>query len=147
MNDRTHTPIGPTQHRGSGGDATASGPIGVVLRLAIVALAMGSAYIHLTLGGLLFTLNAAGYLAGAVAMLAPIAIARRYRWLIRISLAAYAMTTIAAWVVDGPQFSLAYLAKAIELALITLLAVEFARDDGIGRVRRLFQSRSAGSPT
>ena len=145
MNDRTHTRTDPTQHRGSDGDVRSSEPIDIVLRLAIVALALGTAYIHLTLGGLLFTLNAAGYLVGAVAMIAPIA--RRYRWLIRIGLAAYAMTTIAAWAVDGPHFSLAYLAKAIELTLITLLAVEFARDDGIGRVRRLFQSRSAGSPT
>jgi hypothetical protein len=105
-------------------------PIDIVLRLAIVALALGTAYIHLTLGGLLFTLNAAGYLVGAVAMVVPIAIARRYRWLIRISLAAYAMTTIAAWAVDGAQYSTAYLAKVIELALIILLAVEFARRDG-----------------
>jgi hypothetical protein len=147
VNDRTHKPNAPTRDRGRDDDATSFGPIDIVLRVAIVALALGTTYIHLTLGGLLFTLNAAGYLVGAVAMVAPIAIARRYRWLIRIGLATYAMTTIAAWVVDGPHFSLAYLAKAIELALITLLAVEFARDDGIGRARRLFQSGSAGSPT
>ena len=146
MNLRNPTPERPIQPRRAD-DGVSSGPIDVALRLAIVALTLGTAYIHLTLGGLLFTLNAAGYSAGAVAMVAPVAIARRYRWVIRIGLAAYAMTTIAGWVVDGPHFSLAYLAKAIEIALITLLAVEFVRDDGIERVRRLFQSRSAGSPT
>ena len=34
---------------------------GVALRFGIVALALGTAYIHSTLGGLLFTLNAIGY--------------------------------------------------------------------------------------
>ena len=148
MNDRTHTRIDPTQYRRSDGDARSSGPIDIVLRLAIVALALGTAYIHLTLGGLLFTLNAAGYLVGAVAMAAPTAIARRYRWLIRISLAVYAMTTIVAWAVDGAQYSTAYLAKAIELALIILLAVEFARRDGdpVQRLRDLVRSLSGRTP-
>jgi hypothetical protein len=81
-------------------------------------------------------------------MVVPIAIARRYRWLIRISLAAYAMTTIAAWAVDGAQYSTAYLAKVIELALIILLAVEFARRDGdpVQRLRDLIRSLSGRTP-
>jgi hypothetical protein len=40
------------------------------------------------------------------------------------------MTTIIAWAIQGPYFPLAYLAKAIEIALITLLVVDFARMDG-----------------
>ena len=36
-------------------------PAAVALRVAIVGLALGTAYIHATLGGLLFTLNALGY--------------------------------------------------------------------------------------
>jgi hypothetical protein len=113
----------------------------IILRLAIVALSLGTAYIHATLGGLLFTLNAIGYLVGAVAMVAPIAIARRYRWLIRIGLAGYAVTTIGAWALDGPDYPTAYLAKAIEVALITLLAIEFVRRDGnpIDRMRELLR--------
>ncbi len=102
----------------------------IVLRLGIVALTLSTAYIHLTLGGVLFTLNAVGYLVGAAAMVVPVAFAVRFRWLIRIGLAAYAATTIAAWAIDGPYYSTAYLAKAIELALIALLAIDFIRRDG-----------------
>ena len=106
----------------SGGD--------IALRVAIVALALSTAYIHLTLGGLRFTLNATGYVVLAAAMIAPIAIAVRYRWLIRLALAGYAATTIVAWAVEGAFYSTAYLAKAIELALIALLAIDIARRDG-----------------
>ena len=108
-------------------------PLGVgdiVLRMAIVALTLATAFIHLTLGGELFTLNAAGYVVWAAALVVPLAIAVRYRWLIRIGLAGYAATTIAAWAIDPIFFSTAYLAKGIELAVIGLLAVDFARRDG-----------------
>lgn len=114
----------------SGGD--------MVLRVAIVALALSTAYIHSTLGGLRFTLNAAGYIALAIAMIAPIALAVRYRWLIRLALAGYAATTIVGWAVEGPYYSTAYVAKAIELALIALLVIDIARRDGnpVERLRR-----------
>ena len=103
---------------------------------------MGTAYIHLTLGGVLFTLNAIGYVVGAVAMVIPLGIAVRYRWLIRIGLAGYAATTIVGWAIDPIFYSTAYLAKAIEVALITLLGIDFARRDGnpIERIRREIQS-------
>lgn len=100
------------------------------IRLAIVGLVLGTAYIHSTLGGMLFTLNALGYLVAAAAIVAPIAIASRYRWFIRIGLMGYAATAIAAWAVQGPYYSTAYLAKGIEIALITLLVVDFVRFDG-----------------
>jgi hypothetical protein len=41
---------------------------GLALTAAIVELTLTTAYIHLTLGGLLFTLNADGYFALAVAI-------------------------------------------------------------------------------
>lgn len=114
----------------------------IVLRVAIVALTLATAYIHLTLGGLLFTLNGIGYLVGATAMVAPIAIAVRYRWLVRIGLAAYAAATIVGWVIDPVFYSTAYVAKAIEFALIALLAIDFVRRDGnpIERIRREIRS-------
>jgi hypothetical protein len=117
-----------------------------VLRVAIVALTLATAYIHLTLGGLLFTLNAIGYLVGAVAMVIPLGIAVRYRWLIRIGLAGYAATTIGGWVIDPIFYSTAYLAKAIEAALIALLAIDIARRDGnpIERIRELLRRLIAG---
>jgi hypothetical protein len=102
----------------------------VALRAAIVGLALGTAYIHSTLGGLLFTLNALGYVTFAVAMVIPLALAVRFRWAIRLALIAYAMTTIAGWAIQGPYYSTAYIAKAIEVALIVAVAVDFARMDG-----------------
>jgi plastocyanin len=101
-----------------------------VLRAAIVGLALGTAYIHSTLGGVLFTLNAIGYLVLAVAMVAPLAIASRFRWVVRITLAGYAASTIVGWAIQGPFYATAYVAKAIELALIVLLAIDFVRLDG-----------------
>jgi hypothetical protein len=105
-------------------------PLDVVIRIAIVGLTLGTAYIHSTLGGPLFTLNAVGYLVAAVAVVVPLGLAIRFRWFVRLGLMAYAATAIVAWAVQGPYYSTAYIAKAIEIALITLLAVDFARMDG-----------------
>ena len=102
----------------------------VVLRAAIVVLALSTAYIHSTLGGLLFTLNALGYVAAAVAMVIPLALAVRFRWIVRLGLMGYAVTTILGWAIQGPYYETAYVAKAIEVALIVLVAVDFARMDG-----------------
>jgi len=105
-------------------------PLDVVIRIAIVGLTLGTAYIHSTLGGLLFTLNAAGYVVAAVAIVIPLGLAIRFRWFVRIGLMGYAATAIAAWAVQGPYYSTAYIAKAIEVGLIALLAIDFARMDG-----------------
>jgi hypothetical protein len=105
-------------------------PLDVVIRIAIVGLILGTAYIHSTLGGLLFTLNALGYLVAAVAIVVPFGPAIRFRWFIRLGLMGYAATAIVAWAVQGPYYSTAFIAKGIEVALITLLAVDFARMDG-----------------
>ena len=105
-------------------------PLDVVIRIAIVGLTLATAYIHSTLGGLLFTLNALGYLVAAAAMAIPLGLAIRFRWFIRLGLMGYAATAIVAWAVQGPYYPTAYVAKAIEVVLITLLAVDFARLDG-----------------
>lgn len=117
---------------------TALRPVDVAIRAAIVALVLTTAYIHSTLGGLLFTLNALGYVAAAVAMVIPLALAVRFRWFIRIGLMGYAATAIVAWAIMGPYFSTAYIAKAVEVSLIVLLAIDFARHDGspVSVVRR-----------
>jgi hypothetical protein len=110
----------------------------VAVRAAIVALTLATGYIHFTLGGLLFTLNATGYAVAAVAMIIPLALAVRFRWVIRIGLIGYAATAIIAWAMMGPYFSTAYIAKGIEVALIVLVAIDFARHDGspVAVVRR-----------
>jgi len=105
-------------------------PLDVVIRIAIVGLTLGTAYIHSTLGGLLFTLNALGYLVAAAAVVIPLGIAIRFRWFVRLGLMAYAATAIVAWAVQGPYYTTAYIAKAIEVTLISLLAIDFVRMDG-----------------
>ena len=117
----------------------------VAIRAGIVVLALSTAYIHSTLGGLLFTLNAIGYVTAAVAMVIPLALAVRFRWAIRLGLIGYAMTTILGWAIQGPYYETAYIAKAIEVALIVLVAVDFARMDGnpVAVVKRELASFSA----
>jgi len=105
-------------------------PVDIALRAAIVGLTLATASIHASLGGLLFTANAIGYVVLATAMVAPLALASRLRGVVRISLAGYAATTILGWAIQGPFYSTAYVAKVIELVVIVLLAIEFARFDG-----------------
>ena len=110
---------------------------GVALRFGIVALTLGTAYIHSTLGGLLFTLNATGYAVFAIAMIVPISLAVRFRWLIRLGLMGYAATAIFMWAIQGPYYQTAFIAKGIEVALIALVAIDFVRADGnpVAKVR------------
>jgi hypothetical protein len=102
----------------------------VLLRVAIVVLTLSTAYIHYTLGGMMFLANAAGYLVFAAAMVAPLGIASRYRWLIRAALIVFAVLTIGGWMMFGARIWLGYLDKGIEIVLIALLFVEMLRYDG-----------------
>ena len=117
----------PTVHARIAGEVPA---LDILLRSGIVALAIATGAIHLTLGGLLFTMNGLGYFVAAVAMVGPLAIAIRFRWLVRLGLIGYAATTIVGWYLMGPRYETAYVAKAIEVALIALLAIEVGRHDG-----------------
>jgi flagellar motor component MotA len=47
-----------------------------------------------------------------------------------VGLIGYAAATIIGWAIQGPYFTTAYIAKAIEVTLIVVLAVDFARMDG-----------------
>jgi hypothetical protein len=111
----------------------ASRVAGIGLSAGIVELTLVTAYIHATLGGWLFTLNAIGYvaLAGAivVAGVAPPWLAR-FGWLPRIGLAGYTAATIGAYLVIGPYFALGWIAKGIEVAILTLLAADLVRRYG-----------------
>ena len=104
--------------------------MGIALRAGIVALTLATAYIHLTLGSMLFLANAAGYTVLAIAMTVPLQLFARHRWLIRAALFAFTTATIVGWAVMGPRFFLAYLDKGIEVVLIALLVVEMVRYDG-----------------
>src|SRR4051812_25220849 len=80
--------------------------VGVALRVTIVSLALASAYIHFTLGSLLFLANAAGYTVLAVAMVLPGAFMVRNRWIVRAALAGFTSVTIIGWAMIGPRFML-----------------------------------------
>jgi hypothetical protein len=109
----------------------ASRAFGAMLTFGIVALALTTGYVHFGLGGLLFTLNAIGYLGLAalyiVASAAPHPLIARFSWFPRVALAGYAALTIAAWAIQGPYFPLAYFAKGVEVALIGLITVDVFR--------------------
>lgn len=98
---------------------------GALLTLVIIELTLATAYIHLSLGGLLFTLNGIGYvgLATAYAVTATVPILRRFGWLAQIGLAGYAALTIGAYLVIGPYFDLGWIAKGIEVAIVGLVIV------------------------
>jgi hypothetical protein len=119
---------------------------GALLTTAIVGLTLATAYIHLTLGGVLFTLNGLGYIGLAALVVigaaAPIAIVERFSWFPRLALAGYTALTIAGYLVMGPYFSLGFIAKGIEVALITLLVVDVIRVYGspVGLVRTALAS-------
>ena len=121
----------------------------VGLRTIVVVLTLATAAIHASLGGLLFMANAAGYGVLALAMVSPGPPAR-WRWLVRLALIGFTAATILGWVAMGPRFGLAYLDKAIEIALIGVLLVEQWRADGgpVGvyrRTRRLVNAMLGGS--
>ena len=119
---------------------------GVLLTAAIVGLTLATAYIHLSLGGLLFTLNGLGFigLAGLVVIgaVSPIALVKRFSWFPRVALIGYAAMTIAGYLVMGPYFSLGFIAKGIEVALIALVVVDVIRVYGspMGLVRSALDS-------
>jgi hypothetical protein len=104
--------------------------IGWALRFAIVALTFATAYIHTTLGGLMFMANAVSYLGFAALMILPLDVASRYRWLVRAALIGFAAGSIVAWFIFGARYWMAYLDKGIEVGLIALLFVEMFRYDG-----------------
>lgn len=110
---------------------TTNGVLGAGLAIVIVGLALATGYIHSTLGGLLFTLNALGY-AGLAALYvlgawAPLPIVQRFSWFPRVALAGYAVLTIVGWAIQGPYYQTAYIAKAIEIGIILLVTVDVVR--------------------
>ena len=90
---------------------------GAVLTAAIVGLTLATAYIHSTLGGLLFTLNALGYLGLAALIVigaaAPTTLIERFSWFPRVALLGYTLMTIVGYLVMGPYFTLGFIAKGI----------------------------------
>jgi hypothetical protein len=109
----------------------------ILLTGVILELTLATAFIHFSLGGTLFLLNAAGYLALGVAYLGaaivPMAIVRRFSWLPRVGLAAFASVTIIAYLVIGPHFTLGWVTKGIEVAIVMLVIADLLITADAGR--------------
>ena len=112
----------------------------ILLTGVILELTLATAYIHLTLGGTLFLLNAAGYLALGVAYLAvsavPMPAIRRLGWLPRLGLAVFASVTILAYLVTGPYFTLGWVTKGIEVAIVLLVIADLLMTTEAGAAPR-----------
>lgn len=82
----------------------------------------------------MFALNGIGYISLAAAyaagVLAPVAIIRRFSWLPRLGLAGYTLVTIAAYLVSGGYFTLGWITKGIELAIVGLILVDLLNTYG-----------------
>jgi hypothetical protein len=109
-----------------------------LLRAGVVTLTLATAWIHASLGGLLFLMNAAGYATFAIGMLVPGPLGQ-LRPLVRLGLLGFTLVTIGAWVAFGARFELAYIDKGIEVLLVALVALEIQLLDGgpIGLARRI----------
>lgn len=101
--------------------------VDALLLAVIVGLTLSTGYIHYWVGGIMLTLNAVGYLTLALAVVVSAVFFRRFLPLVLIALAGYAVVTIVGWLIMGPYFDVAYLAKAIEIALITTIAITLRR--------------------
>lgn len=107
----------------------------------ILELTLATAIIHFTLGGTLFLLNGLGYLALGAAYLVtaatPMSAVQRYGWLPRTALGVYASVTIVAYLVTGPFFTLGWVTKGIELAIVMLVIADLLSGADAGRASRL----------
>jgi hypothetical protein len=107
------------------------GAAGAILTAMIVALTLATAYIHLTLGGLLFLLAGAGYAGLAVLIVVgarpPHPLVARFDWFPRTALAGYTAMTIVGYLVIGPYFALGWITKGIEVAIIVFLVADVLR--------------------
>jgi hypothetical protein len=108
-----------------------------LLTATAVTLTLTTAYVHLTLGSLLFTLNAAGYLGFAVLMIVgatvPHPVVTRFGWLAEVGLAGYAAVTVISYLIVGPYFALGWIAKGVEVALIGVVAASLIGAYGSAR--------------
>ena len=106
---------------------SSKGAVEALLLTVIVGLTLATGYIHSTLGGIMLTLNSLGDLTLAGAVVVSAVFFRRFLPLVLIALAGYAAVTIVGWAIMGPYYDVAYLAKGIEIALISTIALTLWR--------------------
>ena len=125
-----------------------NGRAGLLLTTGILALTLVTAFVHLSLAGVLFLLNGLGYLglAGLVAIAYAVdhPLVERFAWVPRLALMGYAATTIVGYLIIGPYSTVGWATKAVEVGLIVLLAADLVRVYGSPRgvVRQVLASVS-----
>jgi hypothetical protein len=97
-------------------------PVDIAVVAIVAVLTLSTAYIHYWVGGMMLMLNAAGYVTLVLALLGTTFFYRRALPLVLAVIAAYAAVTILGWLIMGPYFDVAYLAKAIEIVLIVTIS-------------------------
>jgi hypothetical protein len=124
----------------------------MLLLAGIVLLTLTTAAVHYTLGGMIFMLNALGYVTLAVVVVASLFVLLRLRPLVLIALALFAITSIVAWLIMGSRIDLAYFTKAVEVVLLVLIGaylylhrteIRPAFDYLIALARRIIQRQPA----
>ncbi len=107
---------------------------GIALTTGMVGLTLTTAVIHFTLGGVLFLLNAAGYLGLAVLIVIGASvrhpIVHRFGWFPRLALTGYTAVTIVGYLVIGPYIALGWITKGVELTLLVLIVLDVRRVHG-----------------
>lgn len=102
---------------------------GGTIRAGIIALTLATALIHISLlfPDPVFIMNGLGYLGLLGGLYLPLPQLARWRGLIRWGLIGFTALTIVLWLAFGSRIPIAYVDKAIELALIALLLIEARR--------------------
>jgi hypothetical protein len=111
-------------------NSTTRTKVDVTLRVGVAALAVANGYIHSQLGGLMFTLNAIGYVVLAAALLAPVWPAPQVRWLTRLAVAGYAAATAGGWILFGARYDMGYISFALDITILTVVAADSLVADG-----------------
>jgi hypothetical protein len=96
----------------------------IALRLTAAGLALATAWIHLGLGELMFTANAAGFAILAVVLVIPGSRLDQYRWAPRLAMIGFAAATIVGWLLFGARYETGYLATGIEVAIVVVVAID-----------------------
>jgi len=104
--------------------------IDIALRVTVAALALANGWIHSQLGGLMFTLNAIGFVVLAVALIAPVWPAPQVRFLTRLAVAGYAAATATGWLLFGARYDMGYLSFALDIAIMVVVAADSLVADG-----------------
>ena len=110
-------------------EAARPGSGSLALRIAIALLTAITAVIHFSIlfPDVMFILNGLGYLALLAALYAPVPALEGHKPLIRWVFVGYTSLTFLIWLAVGERTPIAFVDKAVELALIVLLLVERSR--------------------